>query len=80
LSEFSPTGRSFTLDCILKITEVAQKLGLFFSTIKFDIKLDWARYILGDSFTNSSGHPKQKKHLCVVESFSTSKGASWKVK
>jgi hypothetical protein len=59
LGEFSPNGRSLTLGSFLKIAVVAQFLGatLFHST---SYVLIWAKqglgYILGDFFTNSSGH------------------------
>jgi hypothetical protein len=47
----------------LKITQVAQK---FISTAKvvhkFGPKMFWARYILGDFFINSSGHPAHMAH------------------
>jgi hypothetical protein len=57
--EFSPFGRLFSLGRFSKITQLAQISGLLFSTVKiinFD-KKNGPGYILGDFFTNSSGHP-----------------------
>jgi hypothetical protein len=68
LVEFSPNGWSFTLGSFIKITEVAQKV--FLSTCilcsNFDKKI-WLGYILGDFFTNSSGHPA----FCICKSRSS---------
>jgi hypothetical protein len=33
LGEFSPIGRLFTLDCLMKITEIVQFFGFFISKI-----------------------------------------------
>jgi hypothetical protein len=40
LGEFSPIGRLFSFASILKITEVAQVLGLLFSKVPVSINLD----------------------------------------
>jgi hypothetical protein len=49
----------------MKITEVAFILGLLFAKVKVVhyiilTKTYWAMYILGDFFTNSSGHPHEQ--------------------
>jgi hypothetical protein len=48
----------YTLDSVLKITEVAQIFGLLFHSTSGVLTLKkWLDYILGDFFANSSGHP-----------------------
>jgi hypothetical protein len=54
LGEFSPMGRLFTLGKGLKIKEVVHNFGATFSTV-FLTKSGLGN-ILGDFFTNSSGH------------------------
>jgi hypothetical protein len=60
LGEFSHIGRLFALGSVLKITEVAQIFSLLFSMVRgvyVSISTNnWLGYILGDFFTNSSGH------------------------
>jgi hypothetical protein len=41
----------------LNLTEVAQILGLLFSMVCIQFDKNGLGYILGDYFTNSSGHP-----------------------
>jgi hypothetical protein len=55
LGEFSPIGRLFTLFSFLKITEAHSCFfhGIIYTLILTIIGLG---YILGDSFTNTSGH------------------------
>jgi hypothetical protein len=56
LVEFLPIGRLFILDSFLKITEVAHIFGYFFVRYSL-IWQKWFGNILGDVFTNLSGHP-----------------------
>jgi hypothetical protein len=61
LGEFSPVGQLFTLACFKKIAEVAP----FWAGCSFPRKKSYELilsksglgYILGEFFTNSSGHP-----------------------
>jgi hypothetical protein len=59
LGEFSPTYWASTLGSFFEKREVAQILGLLFSTVR--VMFQYLRknlgYILGNFFTNSSGHP-----------------------
>jgi hypothetical protein len=61
LGEFFTIGRLFSLERILKIAEVAQILGVPFSTRQVLYVLNLIKiglgYTLCDFFTNSSGHP-----------------------
>jgi hypothetical protein len=57
LGEFSPIGRLNTLGIFVKITEI---FGLLFSRGKSCLLIftkNGLGYILGDFFTNASGHP-----------------------
>jgi hypothetical protein len=59
LGEFSPIGRLFTLCSFLKMTEVAQIFQTIFAIVKVSYILTFTNglgYIIGDLFTNSSGH------------------------
>jgi hypothetical protein len=60
LSEFSPHGRLFTFGSVLKITEVGQIFwATYFHATSYVLIMTkiWLGDILGDFFTNSSGHP-----------------------
>jgi hypothetical protein len=60
LGEFSPKARLFTLGSFSKITQGAEKFGaILFQRIDYVLILtkNGLGYILGDLFTNSSGHP-----------------------
>jgi hypothetical protein len=61
LGDFSPVGRFLcTLGVVLKISEVAHAFGAtrFHGKSKFLTKTPkFLGYILGDLFTNASGHP-----------------------
>jgi hypothetical protein len=62
LGKFSPIGRLFTLGCYLKITEAAKTIWLHFfhgTIYLFILTQNGAGYILGDAYSNSSGHPAQ---------------------
>jgi hypothetical protein len=59
LGEFSPIGQLFSLGSVLKITEGGHFLATFFHGTGNVLILTnhWLGYILGDFFTNPSGHP-----------------------
>jgi hypothetical protein len=60
LGEFSPI-RPFTFGSVLKISTLAQILGYCFPRYQImNFYKKWLDYILGDYFTNSSGHPARK--------------------
>jgi hypothetical protein len=44
LGEFSPIGRLFTLDCLMKITEIVQSFGFFIS--KIFLPKEWTKKLL----------------------------------
>jgi hypothetical protein len=54
-----------TLGCVLKISEVAQILGLLFhgTSYVFSLTNNWLGNILGDLFKNSSDHPGPEEHF-----------------
>jgi hypothetical protein len=60
LGEFSPIGRLFAPCSFLKITKIAQILGLLFNG-KSDVDINIVKNVLGHRlgyfFTSSSGHP-----------------------
>jgi hypothetical protein len=58
LGEFSPVGRLITLVIFVKMTEIAQIIGLHFSTVKVAYWFSQKNgFIVGYFFTNASGHP-----------------------
>jgi hypothetical protein len=61
LGEFSPIVRLFYLGSLLKLSKVAQILGLCITTVQVTYVLILTKnglgYILVDFFINSSGHP-----------------------
>jgi hypothetical protein len=63
LGEFSPIGWLFTLGSFLKMTQVADILGNFSPRLRLwnNFVKNGLGYILGDSFTNSSGHPGRQR-------------------
>jgi hypothetical protein len=73
LVEFSPIGRLFTLGSGLKITEVEHifELPTFFhgASYAFILSKNGLGSILGDFFTNSSGHPGADIHCLSTIQF-----------
>jgi hypothetical protein len=66
LGEFSPIVHLTTWISFSKITEAAQIWGLFFTNGKICVPIltkNGLGYILGDFFTNSSGHPGRRFRL-----------------
>jgi hypothetical protein len=69
MGEISPNGLLCTLGSALKITYVSHIFGLLNSLFKFCSSLSTKfdknvfGYILGDFFTNSSGHPAAHLHI-----------------
>jgi hypothetical protein len=59
LGEFLPVGRPFYLGSFVKITEIAQLMGVLFhdKCCVLIFTRNGFGYILGDFFTNASGHP-----------------------
>jgi hypothetical protein len=60
LDEFSPFGRLFSLGSFLRLRKYPKILGNFFRSSGFVVLIlakNGLGYILGDFFTNSSGHP-----------------------
>jgi hypothetical protein len=73
--EFLPLGQHFIFGRFLRTTEVAQHFGASFSTVPvmFVIIFDKAAlgFVLGDFFTNTSGHPGMKGRGQGCQIFST---------
>jgi hypothetical protein len=61
LGEFSPIGSLFTLGSFVKITEVAPIIALLFNGKIYVLIISKTELgdILGDFFTNASGHPER---------------------
>jgi hypothetical protein len=59
LGENSSFWRLNTLGIFVKLTEMAQTIGLFFrgKSYVFNFHRNGLGYILGDFFTDTSGHP-----------------------
>jgi hypothetical protein len=59
LGEFSPIGRLFSLGIFFENYKRANILVYFFRGLNFELILaqNGLGYILGEFFTNSSGHP-----------------------
>jgi hypothetical protein len=78
--EISPIGRLFTFSSFLKLTEVAQIFGLLFfhdtryvCTYILILPINGLGFVLGDSFTNSSGHPGQGWQIFLVTTYPNGK-------
>jgi hypothetical protein len=82
VGEFSPIGRLFSLGNFMKITEVAQIFSYFMprqQNYVLIVTKTGSGCILGDFFTNSSGHPdlgfplrprqtyKETQNLCLFD-------------
>jgi hypothetical protein len=65
LGEFVQIGRLFTLGCFLKILKQPNYLSYFFhgKIYVFILTKNRLGHILGDFFTNTSGHPAPNEQL-----------------
>jgi hypothetical protein len=59
--EFSPIGRLFTLDSLLKIAEVSLIFGLLFSVYKVIVLILTNMDILGEVVLTISGHTAPRR-------------------